>query len=68
MQLQRRYNLPNCTLLVDGLADTTGEIGYSQRLGVLMNLECYLSGESDPLSGVIDFLTSLMAAVSHYAQ
>ncbi|MEY2976182.1 MAG: hypothetical protein RLZZ435_319 [Cyanobacteriota bacterium] len=68
MQLQRRYNLPNCTLLVDGLADTTGEIGYSQRLGVLMNLDCYLSGESDPLSGGIDFLTSLMAAVSHYAQ
>ncbi|MFZ9736485.1 MAG: DUF4335 domain-containing protein [Prochlorotrichaceae cyanobacterium] len=68
MQLQRRYNLPNCTLLVDGLADTTGEVGYSQRLGVLMNLDCYLSGETDPLSGGIDFLTSLMAAVSHYAQ
>jgi hypothetical protein len=68
MQLQRRYNLPNCTLLLDGLADTTGEVGYSQRLGVLMNLDCYLSGESEPLSGGIDFLMGLMNAVSHYAQ
>jgi len=68
MQLQRRYNLPNCTLLLDGLADTTGEVGYSQRLGVLMNLDCYLSGESEPLSGGVDFLTGLMNAVSHYAQ
>jgi hypothetical protein len=68
MQLQRRYNLPNCTLLLDGLADTTGEVGYSQRLGVLMNLDCYLSGESEPLSGGVDFLMGLMNAVSHYAQ
>jgi len=68
MQLQRRYNLPNCTLLLDGLADTTGEVGYSQRLGVLMNLDCYLSGDSEPISGGTDFLMSLMNAVSHYAQ
>ena len=68
MQLQRRYNLPNCTLLVDGLADTSGEPGYSQRLAVLMNMDCYLSGQQQPLSGGVDFLTALIQAVSHYAQ
>lgn len=68
MQLQRRYNLPNCTLLLDGLADASGDPGYSQRLSVLMNLDCYLAGQAEPLSGGIEFLTSLLNAVSHYAQ
>ncbi len=68
MQLQRRYNLPNCTLLLDGLADASGDPGYSQRLSVLMNLDCYLSGQAEPLSGGIDFFISLLNAVSHYAQ
>ncbi|MEM8602578.1 MAG: DUF4335 domain-containing protein [Cyanobacteria bacterium P01_H01_bin.121] len=68
MQLQRRYSLPNCTLILQGLTDTSDSVELSQTLSILMNAECYLAGEEQPLSGGRQFLASLVEAVSHYAQ
>ncbi len=69
MQLQRRYNLPNCTLILDGLADASST-GFeaSQRLGILLNAECHLAGHEPYISGGKDFFTDLVTTVSRYAQ
>lgn len=69
MQLQRRYNLPNCTLVLEGLPDASGTgLEASQRLGILLNAECYLAGHEPHLSGGKDFFTDLVTTVSRYAQ
>lgn len=69
MTIQRQYSLPNCTLVLEGLGDT---IGFSTEarplMSTLINAECHLPGEEKPLTGGRDFLESLIAAVSQYAQ
>lgn len=71
MTIQRQYSLPNCTLILEGLSETTGGIPSEIRpiLSILVNAECRLAGYTGPaLSGGRDFFESLVTAVSNYAQ
>ncbi|MBR8838494.1 MAG: DUF4335 domain-containing protein [Stigonema ocellatum SAG 48.90 = DSM 106950] len=71
MNIQRKYSLPNCTLLLEGLSDATRAAHFQEmrpELSILVNAECYLSGNSQPLMGGRDFFESLVRAVSAYAQ
>ncbi|MBE9109520.1 DUF4335 domain-containing protein [Nodosilinea sp. LEGE 07298] len=67
MTVQRQYTLPHCNLVLEGLsADANDPLS---PLAVLMNAECHLPGATDAtLTGGREFLDSLVAAVSRYAQ
>ncbi|MFN6517790.1 MAG: DUF4335 domain-containing protein [Nostoc sp. CreGUA01] len=71
MNIQRKYSLPNCTLLLEGLSDVTRAAQFQElrpELSILVNAECYLSGYKQPLTGGREFFESLVRAVSGYAQ
>ncbi|MBF2006283.1 MAG: DUF4335 domain-containing protein [Chlorogloeopsis fritschii C42_A2020_084] len=71
MNIQRKYSLPNCTLVLEGLSDATRTAQYQElrpALSILVNAECYLSGYRQPLSGGREFFESLTRTVSAYAQ
>ncbi len=71
MNIQRKYSLPNCTLLLEGLSDATRAVHFQEmrpELSILVNAECYLSGNNPPLVGGREFFESLVRAVSGYAQ
>ncbi len=71
MNIQRKYSLPNCTLLLEGLSDASRSAHFQElrpELSILVNAECYLSGYSQPLMGGREFFESLVRAVSAYAQ
>ncbi|MBD2678922.1 MULTISPECIES: DUF4335 domain-containing protein [Nostoc] len=71
MNIQRKYSLPNCTLLLEGLSDVTRAAHFQElrpELSILVNAECYLSGYNQPLTGGREFFESLVRAVSGYAQ
>jgi Domain of unknown function (DUF4335) len=71
MTIRRQYSLPNCTLVLDGLSDSSfAGTGDSSRplMSSLFNAECHFVGHEQHLFGGKDFLTSLVASVSNYAQ
>ncbi len=70
MTLQRQYSLPNCTLILEGLSDTGGQGQGEMRpvMSLLINAECHLPGQENPLVGGREFFESLVTAVSLYAQ
>jgi Domain of unknown function (DUF4335) len=70
MTIRRQYSLPNCTLVLDGLSDSnsTGMADSRPLMSSLFNAECHFVGHEQPLFGGRDFLTSLVATVSNYAQ
>ena len=71
MTIQRKYSLPNCTLILEGLSVSTSGTQFTEvrpLLSMLVNVECYLAASSQPLSGGRDFLESLVISVSGYAQ
>jgi hypothetical protein len=71
MTIRRQYSLPNCTLVLDGLSDgnaTNGTPDPRPLMSSLFNAECHFVGCEQPLFGGKDFLTSLVATVSNYAQ
>jgi hypothetical protein len=71
MNIQRKYSLPNCTLLLEGLSDVTRAAHFQElrpELSILVNAECYLSCYNQPLAGGREFFESLVRAVSGYAQ
>jgi len=72
MTIQRKYSLPNCTLLLEGLNDgTTSTQARDGRplISILVNAECHFPNSNHPtLIGGRDFLESLVMAVSGYAQ
>ncbi|MEH1842953.1 MAG: DUF4335 domain-containing protein [Nostoc sp.] len=71
MNIQRKYSLPNCTLLLEGLSDLSRAAHFQEmrpELSILVNVECYLSGYNQPLTGGREFFESLVRAVSGYAQ
>ncbi|MBD3882605.1 DUF4335 domain-containing protein [Phormidium tenue FACHB-886] len=65
MAIQRQYSLPNCKLILEGIGDTTEA---RPLVAAVSNVECYFSGHEKPLTGGREFLESLVAAVSDYAQ
>ncbi len=70
MTIQRQYSLPNCTLVLEGLADPIASSQAEMRpvMALLINAECYLAGQEKPLAGGREFFESLVTAVSLYAQ
>jgi hypothetical protein len=71
MNIQRKYSLPNCTLLLEGLSDVPPTTQFQElrpELSILVNAECYLSSYGTPISGGREFFESLVRAVSAYAQ
>lgn len=69
MTIQRKYMLPNCTLILEGLSENGSQ---SQELrpvmSILISAECLLPNSKQPISGGRDFFESLIGAVSGYAQ
>jgi hypothetical protein len=71
MNIQRKYSLPNCTLLLEGLSDVTISTHFQElrpELSILVNAECYLSSYNQPIAGGREFFESLVRTVSAYAQ
>ncbi len=70
MNIQRKYSLPNCTLLLEGLSDSSKAAHIQELrpvLSILVNAECQISGHQ-PLLGGRDFFESLARTTSAYAQ
>lgn len=69
MTIQRQYNLPNCTLLLEGIS-SQGMFQTETRpvMDILTRAECRFPGLDQPLSGGKEFFESLVQAVSLYAQ
>ncbi|WP_353930630.1 DUF4335 domain-containing protein [Okeanomitos corallinicola TIOX110] len=71
MNIQRKYSLPNCTLLLEGLTNVTSSNQLQElrpELAILVNAEFYLSNNSEPIAGGRELFESLVRAVSAYAQ
>ncbi|TAE55565.1 MAG: DUF4335 domain-containing protein [Nostocales cyanobacterium] len=71
MNIQRKYSLPNCTLLLEGLTDATSAQKQPElrpELAILVNAEFYLANNSEPIAGGRELFESLVRAVSAYAQ
>jgi hypothetical protein len=71
MNLKRQYNLPNCTLIVEGLSEgltATNASDSQSTLSIVTNAECHLIGTNKVLQGGRTFLENLARAVSGYAQ
>jgi hypothetical protein len=70
MTIQRRYSLPNCSLVLEGLGDLAGNAQAFNRpaMSMLVNAECQLPRLPKPISGGKQFLESLITSVSSYTQ
>ena len=68
--IQRLYSLPNCSLMLEGFSNNLllNSTEFRPLLSILINAECRLARLEKPLSGGREFLESLIAAVSQYAQ
>ncbi len=73
-RIQRQYNLPNCTLLLDGMDDITQANAMDLRpiMALLLNAECRIGNGYGDVSGALvggrAFFESLVNSVSRYAQ
>ena len=68
MTIQRQYNLPNCTLVLDGLGGPGFNTEARPPMATLLSAECKFTGLETTLSGGREFLESLAIAVNQYAQ
>ncbi|WP_107668441.1 DUF4335 domain-containing protein [Cyanothece sp. BG0011] len=70
MNIQRQYNLPNCTLILEGLNNDSGTDMANPRpeLSILVNTECRFMGIAQKLQGGSSLLENLVKTVSEYAQ
>ncbi|MBW4652859.1 MAG: DUF4335 domain-containing protein [Kaiparowitsia implicata GSE-PSE-MK54-09C] len=75
MTLQREYSLPNCKLVVAGLAEekqspVTSSMANTGRppLSIVTQVECHLAGMESPIIGGRELLENLSNTVSQYAQ
>ncbi len=70
MNIQRQYNLPNCTLILEGLIDNspTGNSDPRPVLSILVNTECRFLGIAQKLQGGSSLLENLVKTVCEYAQ
>lgn len=71
MTIQRKYSLPSCILILEGLSDANAAPPIDGRslVSMLVNAECHFPNSGQPpLTGGRDFLESLVKAVSAYAQ
>lgn len=69
MTIQRKYSLPSCVLVVEGLNDGVTITDGRPVLSMVVNVECHFpNSKQPPLSGGRDFLESLVKSASSYAQ
>ena len=71
MTIQRKYSLPNCTLIIEGLSSPPSGNGQAEArplLSMLINAECHFSATNTTLTGGRDFFEGLVTTVSAYAQ
>ena len=72
MSIQRKYSLPNCTLILDGWGNdlTLPEDTTAGRplLSMLSSFECRFQGHEQPIKGGREFFEQFIATVSAYAQ
>ena len=71
MTIQRKYQLPNCTLLLEGLSESINASPAPEVrpvMSLLVSAECKLANSKQILSGGRDFFESLVTVVSGYAQ
>jgi Domain of unknown function (DUF4335) len=69
--IQRKYSLPNCMLVLEGLSDRPNDsqsLDGRPVLTILTYVECQLIQAKQTLTGGRDFFESLVTAVSGYAQ
>ncbi|MGB2924218.1 MAG: DUF4335 domain-containing protein [Limnothrix sp.] len=66
MNILRQYSLPNCTLILEGFDDGSGN--GLQTLAVLSNAECRFITSKQVLNGGKVFFDHLVRSVSEYAQ
>ncbi|MCS6813666.1 MAG: DUF4335 domain-containing protein [Cyanobacteria bacterium] len=67
----RRYSLPNCTLVLEGIGsseEANGIVNARPLMSMLTSVECQLEGQEEPLRGGSEFFQALVVAVSRYAQ
>jgi hypothetical protein len=67
MTIRRQYQLPNCSLILDGLS-IDPEPGNEEVMSLLVNAECRISGLERSLNGSYNFFAALVRAVSQYSQ
>lgn len=67
MTIRRQYQLPNCSLVLDGLS-IDPEPGNEETMSLLVNAECRISGLERSLNGGYNFFAALVRAVSQYGQ
>ncbi|PZU95664.1 MAG: hypothetical protein DCE90_12070 [Pseudanabaena sp.] len=60
--MQRSYNLPSCSLNIEGIS-TSGDV-----LSILTNFGCRFNHHPEPITGGLDLLKSLIKVVGAYAQ
>ncbi len=72
MTIQKQYQLPNCTLLLDGFDDSAELINTSiseqSTISIVSNADVQFTTSNQSLSGGRVFLENLALAVSNYAQ
>lgn len=69
MTIQRKYSLPSCVLVVEGLNDMATITDGRPVLSMLVNVECHFpNSQQPPLSGGREFLESLVKSASSYTQ
>lgn len=70
MTIQRQYSLPNCTLILEGLSESTTANSSDSKplMSILINAECRLTAYEQPLTGGREFFENFIAAVNSYAQ
>lgn len=63
MTIQRTYNLPNCTLSIEGISP-----GNSDVLSILTNFECRFQHTPKIITGGRELLDALVKSVGQYVQ
>ena len=67
MTIRRQYQLPNCSLILDGLSIDPAP-GNEDVMSLLVNAECRISGLERSINGGYNFFAALVRAVSQYGQ
>ena len=66
--IERQYLTPNCTLFLQGFADSENEATSSSVMSVLTQARCSIVGFPQSLNGGLSFLKNLTQATSNYTQ
>lgn len=66
MSVRRKYSLPGCTLILEGV--TTEATGRRPTISAVVNAECHILGQAQILAGGQGFLQQLTETLSAYTQ